>query len=83
MEEVLKAMGYSEIDEKRFLKVLSRGLREQFPNPTRSGCPPADVLERIAGREIPLSEAEPWLDHLTSCSPCYIDFCKFRAAHRS
>jgi hypothetical protein len=83
MEEVLKAMGYFESDEKRFLKVLSRGLREQFPNPTRSGCPPADVLKRIAGHEMPLSEAEKWLDHLTSCSPCYADFCEFQAAHRS
>lgn len=30
-----------------------------------------------------LSEAEKWLDHLTSCSPCYRDFSQFRTAYRS
>ena len=82
MEELLSAMQYSESDEERFLKVLSRGLREEFPNPKRSGCPPSHVLKRIASHEMPLSEAENWLDHLTSCSPCYTDFCEFRTAHR-
>jgi hypothetical protein len=82
MEELLSPMGYFETDEERFLKVLARGLREEFPNPTRSGCPSADVLKRIADHEMPLSEAEGWLDHLTSCSPCYTDFCEFQAAHR-
>jgi len=83
MEEFLSAMGYSESDEERFLKVLGRGLLEDFPNPTRSGCPPSDVLKRIAGHQMPLSEAEDWLDHLTSCSPCYRDFCRYQVAHRS
>jgi hypothetical protein len=71
-------MGHHENDEERFLKALGRGLREEFPHPTRSGCPPSDVLQRIARHEMPLSEAENWLDHLCSCSPCYRDFCKFR-----
>jgi len=30
-----------------------------------------------------LSEAEKWLDHLTSCSPCYLDFSQFQIAYRS
>ena len=29
-----------------------------------------------------LSEAEKWLDHLTSCSPCYRDFSQLQAAYR-
>ena len=75
-------MGYSESDEQRFLKVLGRGLLEGFPNPTRTGCPSAEVLKSIASHEMPLSEAEKWLDHLGSCSPCYSDFREFQAAHR-
>jgi hypothetical protein len=71
MEELLSAMGYSESDEERFLKALGQGLLEEFPNPTCRGCPPAEVLKSIASHEMPLSEAEKWLDHLTSCSPCY------------
>ena len=30
---------------------------------------------------MPLSEAEKWLDHLGSCSPCYADFRRFAEAH--
>ena len=31
---------------------------------------------------MPLAEAENWLDHLTSCSPCYRDFTELQASHR-
>jgi hypothetical protein len=32
---------------------------------------------------MPLTEAEEWLDHLTSCSPCYGDFSQFQASYHS
>jgi hypothetical protein len=60
--------------------VLGRGLLNEFPNPERTGCPGPDVLKRIASHDMPLSEAEKWLDHLTSCSPCYRDFSQLRVA---
>ena len=63
--------------------MLNRGLLKEFPNPDRVGCPGADVLRRIASRAMPLSEADKWLDHLGSCSPCYGDFLQFQAAHRT
>ena len=79
-ESVLNSKTYSRRDEKRILDVLGRGLLKDFPNPERIGCPGADVLKKIASHEIPLSEAEKWLDHLGSCSPCYADFNRFREA---
>jgi hypothetical protein len=69
-------------DEKRILDALGRGLLKEFPNAERAGCPGSDVLKRIASHEMPLPEAEKWLDHLTSCSPCYGDFSQFQAAHQ-
>ena len=81
-ESDLNAKEYSERDEKRILDVLGRGLVKEFPNPGRAGCPGSDVLKRIASHEMPLPEAEKWLDHLTSCSPCYGDFSQFQAAHQ-
>jgi hypothetical protein len=56
------------------LDALGRGLLRDFPNPERVGCPPREVLQGIASHRVPLAEAEKWLDHLTSCSPCYRDF---------
>jgi hypothetical protein len=72
---------YSAKEEKRALDALGRGLLKEFPNPERAGCPGSDVLRRIASRTMPLAEAEKWLDHLGSCSPCYADFSEFRNAH--
>ncbi len=81
-EADLNAKGYSERDEKRILDALGRGLLKEFPNPDRAGCPGSDVLRKIASHEMPLPEAEKWLDHLTSCSPCYSDFYRFQAAYQ-
>ena len=78
----MNAKGYSERDEKRILDVLGRGLLKEFPNPERTGCPGSDVLKRIASHAMPLAEAEKWLDHLTSCSPCYRDFSELQAGYR-
>lgn len=81
-EVALNAKGYSDRDEKRILAALGRGLLKDFPNPDRAGCPGSDVLKRIASHEMPLAEAEKWLDHLTSCSPCYRDFSELQAGDR-
>jgi hypothetical protein len=81
-EAGLNAKGYSERDEKRILDALGRGLLKEFPNPERAGCPGSDVLRRIASHAMPLAEAENWLDHLTSCSPCYSDFSELQASYR-
>lgn len=83
MEEFLSVMGYFDADEGRLLELLGRRLLSEFPNSTRSGCPPAEILKRIASHEMPLSEAQDWLDHLTSCSPCYRDFFQFQVASQS
>jgi hypothetical protein len=81
-ERRLNARGYSARDEQRLLDALGRGLLKEFPNPDRAGCPGADVLRRIASHAMPLAEAEKWLDHLTSCSPCYRDFSELQARYR-
>jgi len=81
-EAGLNAKGYSVRDEKRILDALGRGLLKEFPNPDRAGCPGSDVLSRIASHAMPLAEAEKWLDHLTSCSPCYRDFSELQAGYR-
>ncbi len=78
----MNGKGYSERDEKRILDVLGRGLLKEFPNPERVGCPGSDVLKRIAAHEMPLADAGNWLDHLTSCSPCYRDFSELQADYR-
>src|SRR5271157_5047507 len=65
-------------EEKRVLDLLARGLSREFPNPQRVGCPDSAVLRGIAFRKLRLSEVDRWLEHLSSCSPCYQEFTELR-----
>ncbi len=61
------------------LDILRQGLATEFPNPERIGCPGSALLKGIAQGRVSLIEAEPWLDHLGSCSPCFQEFKEFRS----
>src|SRR5918996_5684469 len=39
------------------------------PNPARAGCPPPELLRRLARRELPIGDSA--YDHFAKCSPCY------------
>ena len=80
--ETLSEKPFSARQERRFLDAMGRALLKEFPNPERIGCPNATLLKGIASHKVPLAQADPWLDHLTSCSPCYRDFSQFREAFR-
>ena len=65
-------------EEKRLLDLLAQGLSQEFPNPDRIGCPDPAVLRGIAFRKLRLAEVERWLQHLSTCSPCFQQFKEFR-----
>ena len=72
--QVLKPQEEFNGEEKRILDLLGRGLSREFPNPQRVGCPDSAVLRGIAAHKVPLSEADRWLNHFSSCSPCFQEF---------
>src|SRR5271155_3726282 len=76
--QVLTAQEEFNGEEKRILDLLGKGLSRDFPNPQRVGCPDSALLRRIALRKVPLSEADRWLTHFSSCSPCFQEFTQFR-----
>jgi len=65
-------------DEQHILDALERGLSREFPNPDRIGCPGSAVLRGIASHKLRLAEVHQWLDHLSTCSPCYQEFTELR-----
>ena len=75
---ILKEQEEFNAEEKRILDLLDRGLSRDFPNPQRVGCPDSGVLRGIALHKVPLAEADRWLDHFSSCSPCFQEFTQFR-----
>lgn len=75
----------SKHEEERLIKAAQRVLSEGgYPNPDRVGCPGPEFLKRVAERKVDLHEAEQWLLHLGSCSPCFIEYSAFekQAARR-
>jgi hypothetical protein len=75
---ILKEQEEFNAEEKRILDLLDRGLSRDFPNPQRVGCPDSGVLRGIALHKVPLAEADRWLDHFSSCSPCFQEFRQLR-----
>jgi hypothetical protein len=75
---ILKQLEEFNAEEKRILDLLGGGLSQDFPNPQRVGCPDSAMLKGIALHQVPLTEADPWLDHFSSCSPCFQEFSQLR-----
>jgi hypothetical protein len=65
---------------RQFSQLLNRELAEEFPNPNRTGCPDSEFLQRVAGHQVPISEIDPWIDHLGSCSECFGEFNRLKVA---
>jgi hypothetical protein len=74
----LSSERHPSMSHKQLLDVLRQGLATEFPNPERIGCPGDALLRGIAQKKVSLAEADPWLEHLGSCSPCYQEFREFR-----
>jgi len=69
----------SKRDEDRLIKAGQRVLLDGgYPNPDRVGCPGPAMLKSLGGRKMDLREAEQWLLHLGSCSPCFIEYTSFQ-----
>ncbi len=64
-----KKAGRKSPTEKALLGYLKQHLSNDFPNPTRVGCPPLEALERNA--KDPIHADESVSKHVAHCSPCY------------
>jgi hypothetical protein len=59
----------------RFLELGRKHFANDFPNPTRLGCPPKDALRGLAFE--PRKTEASTLDHVGLCSPCYRIFSRY------
>ncbi len=60
--------------------LLTERLRTACPNPSRLGCPSQEFLRNLAKHEVPIEKTAAWIDHLESCSECFLDFSRFSEA---
>ncbi len=64
------------------IAAAARIFRTGFPNTDRSGCPSQVELQSAAKRGRSSAENEGVLQHLTSCSPCFVEYERLLAKDR-
>ena len=69
-------------DELRLLKIATDYARTGFPNPERLGCPGSKVLKSILRRHLDFPEVEDTIDHIATCSPCFLEYSALRRRSR-
>lgn len=74
MNEKGAANQFTGREEQRLLELATEYVRSGFPNPERLGCPGSEALKSIAGRHLKFPEAEDIVDHIATCSPCFLDY---------
>src|SRR5580700_9274900 len=72
-----RTLGAFAKEEERLRNVWDRGIVTQFPNPDRLECPDSELIKKIALHRMTFAQAEPWLEHLTSCSPCFREYAAY------
>jgi hypothetical protein len=82
MHEKGAARQFTPREERRLLEVAADYVRSGFPNPERLGCPGSEALKSIAGRHLNFPEAEDIVDHIATCSPCFLEYNAIRRRSR-
>ena len=74
--------GLSRRQEKNLLKAADVVARTEFANPEREGCPGSETLSLLARRRPSLAESADLIDHIGTCSPCFNEYSRCRAAYK-
>ena len=72
----------SRSQERDLLKAANAVARSEFANPRREGCPDSETLNRLARRRLSLEESGDLTDHIATCSPCFIEYSRYRAIYK-
>ena len=60
--------------EADLISAAARVFRTGFPNAERIGCPSQETLQSIVKKGRGATEDESVLEHITSCSPCFVQY---------
>jgi hypothetical protein len=82
IDEKGAAKQFTHREERRLLELAAEYVRSGFPNPERLGCPGSAALKSIAGRNLKFPEAEDIVDHIATCSPCFLEYHAIRRKSR-
>jgi hypothetical protein len=80
METIDPLKSLSRRQERNLLEAAAAELRAEYDNPRRGGCPERAELKSLASRRSPLAESANLIDHIGTCSPCFAEYSRYRAA---
>ena len=73
---------FSPEEEKKILEAAQDAARTEFDFPPRIGCPKSTTLRRLARRDPSLPDTPDLVDHIGTCSPCFIEYSRYRDEHK-
>jgi hypothetical protein len=68
--------------EKNLLKAAAAAARTEFDSPQRTGCPDSETLTLLARRHSSLVVSPDLIDHIGTCSPCFVEYSRYRAVYK-
>jgi hypothetical protein len=72
----------SHSQEKRLLKAAADIARTEYPSAQRLSCPTSEDLELLARRRTDLADSPQIVNHVGTCSQCFIEYSQYRVAHK-
>src|SRR6202034_600718 len=72
----------SHSQERQLLKVAADIVRTEYLSERRRGCPTSEKLDLLARRRSPLADSKQIVDHVGTCSQCFIEYSEYRVAHK-
>jgi hypothetical protein len=72
---------FSRRQERTLLREAAEAARSEFDILERAGCPPSETLSLLAKRNSSLTESPDLIDHIATCSPCFVEYSRQRTAH--
>ena len=66
--------------EEELLQAARRYVERAYPNPDRVGCPGRQLLESLAQRRSSPADHMQDVDHIGTCSPCFVEYQAIRRA---
>jgi hypothetical protein len=82
MEMKNRDRSLSRRQEESLLKAADAVARTEFDNPIRTGCPDSEALNLLARRDSSFPETPDLVDHIGTCSPCFVEYSRFRTAYK-
>ena len=73
---------FSRRQERNLLRAAADAARSEFDSPERIDCPAPHTVELLARRSSSLTETPDLIDHIATCSPCFVEYSRYRAAYK-